>query len=109
MKAIIKTGGKEYLVEEGEIIEVERLSKQPGEKVIFEEVLAVGEKGKMDFGNPLVKGAKVEAEVLEEIKGEKKIAFKYRPKTNWHWKKGHRQIYTRIRITRILDGKGKGK
>ncbi len=102
MKAVIRTGGIEYLVEEGEVIEVKRLHKGKGEKVTFEEVLAVGEEGKMEFGTPVVKGARVEGEVLGEFKGEKKIAFKYRPKTDWHWKKGHRDILTRVKISRII-------
>jgi len=109
MKAIIRSGGKQYIVEEGEIITLERLNIPPGGKVKFEEVLAVGEKGNMKFGTPTLEGVKVEGEVLEEVKGEKVIAYKYRKKTDSHWKRGHRQMFTRVKITSILDQRGKEK
>ena len=109
MKAIIRTGGKQYIVKEGETIDIERLNISPGSKVEFKEVLALGEDGNMKYGNPLLKGVKVEGEILEEVKGEKKIAFKYRKKTDSHWKKGHRQIFTKVRITSIVDLKEKEK
>ncbi|NOZ64775.1 MAG: 50S ribosomal protein L21 [Caldiserica bacterium] len=109
MKAVIGTGGKQYIVEEGEIIEIERVGVPTGKKVEFKEVFALGEEGNMKYGNPILKGVKVEGEVLEEIKGDKKISFKYRKKTDAHWKKGHRQILTRVKITSIVDVEKKEK
>jgi large subunit ribosomal protein L21 len=105
--AVIKTGGKQYIVKEGQVLTVEKLVHE-GDKVTFDEVLLVadlpdgkaGEK-KAAIGQPLVKGAKVTATVLEEGKGEKKIVFRYKAKTRYHKKKGHRQLFTKVKITKI--------
>ncbi len=109
MKAVIGTGGKQYIVKEGEVIEIERVGVPAGKKIEFKEVFALGEEGNMKYGSPVLKGAKVKGEVLEEIKGDKKISFKYRKKTDSHWKKGHRQIFTRVKITSIIDAGEKEK
>lgn len=102
MKAVIKTGGKQYLVSEGDVLEIEKIADKSG-KVVFDEVLLVtNEDGKeLKIGNPLIKGAKVEAEVMEQGKAAKVIAFKMKRRKNYRRKVGHRQQFTRIKITKI--------
>lgn len=101
MFAVIKTGGKQYKVAEGDVLTVERLKpKDQSEDVIFEEVLLVAN-GEIKIGKPAVSGAKVTAKVLEDGKADKKIVFRYKSKTRQHKKKGHRQPYTKVQITKI--------
>ncbi len=98
MKAVIKTGGKQYYVEEGSIIYVEKLNGNDNDKVTFDEVLMLGDK----LGTPTVKGAKVEGEIVKHGKGKKIKIFTYKPNTTSTRKKqGHRQPYTEVRITKI--------
>lgn len=101
MYAIIKTGGKQYTVNEGDILKIEKLNVASGEKFMFEEVLAVSKDGDVKFGSPVVEGAKVEATVLEEGRGKKVIVFKYKPKKDYRKKQGHRQPYTKVKIDKI--------
>ena len=99
MFAVIKTGGKQYKVAEGDTLRVEKLESKDG-KVVFDEVLLVVN-GEVKVGQPTVSGAKVSAKIIEEGKGDKKIVFKYKSKTRQHKKKGHRQPYSKIEITKI--------
>ena len=99
MFAVIKTGGKQYKVAEGDVLRVEKLESKDG-NIVFEDVLLVVN-GEVKLGKPVVSGAKVSAKVLEEGKGEKKMVFKFKSKTRQHKKKGHRQPYTKIEITKI--------
>ena len=96
MFAVIKTGGKQYKVEVGSLLKVEKLAVEVGNEVTIEEVLMVGDK----VGTPFVNGAKVVAEVKEQGKGKKVINFKYNKKT-YYRKKGHRQQYTLIEVKDI--------
>jgi large subunit ribosomal protein L21 len=99
--AVIKTGGKQYKVTEGTILEVEKL-ETTDKKVSFDEVLLIADGDKVTLGMPLIKGAAVAAKVLvEEGKGEKKMVFRYHNKTRYRKKKGHRQPFTKIEITKI--------
>lgn len=101
MYAVIETGGKQYRVEEGDILSIEKLASEEGGNVNFEKVLLIsGEEG-IKVGKPYVEGASVEAEVLFHGKGKKIIVFKYKPKKNYHKKQGHRQPFTRVKITKI--------
>ena len=98
MKAVIKTGGKQYYVEEGQEIFVEKLEGNEGDKVTFSEVLVLGDR----IGNPTVKGAKVVATILKHGKGKKIRIFTYKPNTTSTRKKqGHRQPYTKVKIEKI--------
>lgn len=100
MYAIIKTGGKQYSVEEGKIITVEKLSVSEGEEVAFDEVLLIsGETVKI--GQPVVEGAKVTAKVLAQGKEKKIRIFKYKAKSNYRRRQGHRQPFTRVQIEKI--------
>ena len=100
MYAIIATGGKQYKVAEGDVIKVERLGAAAGEAVTFDQVLAVNN-GEMKIGCPTVEGATVSATVVKEGKGKKVIVYKYKRKTGYHKKNGHRQLFTEVKIEKI--------
>ncbi len=100
MYAIIATGGKQYKVAEGDVIKVEKLGASEGETVSFDQVLAVNN-GSLVLGNPTVKGAAVKATVVEEGKSSKVIVYKYKRKSGYHKKNGHRQLYTKVKIDSI--------
>jgi len=100
MYAIIATGGKQYKVAEGDIIKVEKLSLEAGQTVTFEEVLVVNN-GDLVVGNPTVANASVSATVVEEGKNKKIIVYRYKRKSGYHKKNGHRQPYTKVKIEKI--------
>ena len=100
MFAIIKTGGKQYKVSEGDVIKVEKIEAEAGDKIEFDQVLMVaGDDVKV--GSPVVEGAKVSAEVLDQKKDKKIVIFKFKAKKNYRKKKGHRQPFTRLEVTKI--------
>lgn len=101
MYAIIETGGKQYRVEEGQIIDVELLNAEVGADVGFDRVLAVKKDEKLQVGHPYLDGAVVRGKVLDHGKGKKIVVFKYKSKKNYRRKQGHRQPYTRIMIEKI--------
>ena len=101
MYAIITTGGKQYKVQEGDVVFVEKLAVEEGSAVTFDKVLAVSNEGKVTFGAPLLETASVNAKVLSHGKGEKIIVFKYKAKKNYRNKQGHRQPYTKVQIEKI--------
>ena len=101
MLAVIQTGGKQYLVAPGQKIKIEKVSKKEDSEITFNEVLLL-EKGKhLEIGTPLVKGAKVVGKVLSQGKSKKVIVFKYKAKTRYKVKKGHRQPFTEVEILKI--------
>jgi large subunit ribosomal protein L21 len=100
--AIIKTGGKQYKVAKDSVIEVERLSFKPGEKFSFEEILLSVSDKNVKIGKPMIKGAVVKAEVLENFKGEKLRISKFKAKSKYRRVTGHRQSLTRVKILDIL-------
>ena len=100
MDAIIATGGKQYKVAEGDIIRVEKLGVEAGETYAFDQVLAVNN-DKLVVGTPTVEGATVTASVIGDGKGKKVIVYKYKRKTGYHKKNGHRQQYTAVKIDKI--------
>lgn len=100
MYAIIATGGKQYKVAEGDIIRVEKLGVEEGENVTFDQVLAVRNDETIKAGED-VKDATVEAKVIGNGKARKVIVYKYKPKTGYHKKNGHRQQFTEVKITKI--------
>jgi len=99
--AVIRTGGKQYKVQEGEVLKLEKLAAEVGETVEFDQILAVKTDGELKIGTPYVEGAKVTAKVLEQGKGKKIVVFKYKPKKNYRRKQGHRQPFTSVRIEKI--------
>ncbi len=100
MYAIIATGGKQYKVAEGDIIKVEKLGVEAGETYTFDQVLAVND-DKLVVGTPTVDGATVTASVIGDGKGRKVTVYKYKRKTGYHKKNGHRQQYTAVKIDKI--------
>ena len=101
MYAVIKTGGKQYRVAKDDVLEIERLAGDAGAKIEFTEVLLVGEGASVKIGTPILSGAKVTAELVEQSRGPKLIAFKKRRRKNSRRKKGHRQDLSMVRITGI--------
>ena len=99
--AVIKTGGKQYLIKEGDVILVEKIAGQAGKRIVLDQVLLVADEKEVKVGVPLVSGAKIEAEILEQIKGPKVKVIKFKRKVRYHRKRGYRQPYTRIKITKI--------
>ena len=102
MFAVIKTGGKQYRVEENNVIKIEKLETTEGERIIFDHVLMVGDNSKATAGSPLVAGATVEAEVVKQMRDRKVIIFKKKRRHNYRRKQGHRQHLTVVRITKII-------
>jgi large subunit ribosomal protein L21 len=99
MRAVIKTGGKQYRVEPGDELDVEKLGEyDSGDEIEFDEVLAVGEGEDLEVGRPILEDASVTAEVLTHGREKKKIVFKKKPKQGFKSKRGHRQPFTKIRI-----------
>lgn len=101
MYAVIRTGGKQYRVAQGDKLRVEKLPGNVGESVTFEEVLLVGEGEGIKLGQPLVAGAKVEAKITAQDRDKKIIVFKFRRRKNYRRKAGHRQPFTALEITNI--------
>ena len=100
MYAIIATGGKQYKVSEGDYIRVEKLGVEPGTEVVFDQVLAVGGDD-VKIGTPTVAGASVAATAVVNGRAKKVVVYKYKPKTGYHKKNGHRQAFTQVRIDKI--------
>ncbi|MEK7173309.1 MAG: 50S ribosomal protein L21 [Patescibacteria group bacterium] len=99
--AVIKTGGKQYIVEPGKKIKVEKLEAEEGQEVIFDQVLLTSDVKKLLVGTPLVEGAKVTGKVLKQGRADKIVVFKYKPKKRYKKKQGHRQSFTEVEITKI--------
>lgn len=100
--AIVKTGGKQYRVSQGDVIDVDRLLAEAGGKVELTEVLLLSQGGAVTLGSPIIAGAKVVAEVQAQIRGEKVVVFRYKAKTRQGVKTGHRQPLTRLQVTEIV-------
>ena len=101
MFAVIRTGGKQYLVSPGDKIKIEKLEKEEGKEVTFTDVLLVEKSNKLEIGTPKVKGAKVVGKILKQDKAKKIIILKYKPKTRYKKKTGHRQPFTEVEILKI--------
>lgn len=101
MYAVVETGGKQYRVQEGDVITIEKLNVEAGESVVFDKVLAAGEGADIKVGKPYVEGCSVNASVVENGKGPKVIIFKFKAKKDYRKKQGHRQPYTMVKIESI--------
>ena len=105
--AIFKTGGKQYKVRASEILKIEKLGNPEGKKIEFNEILAYGNKENVELGSPIIKGAKIEAELLKNSKERTVLVFKKRRRKNSRKKYGHRQPFTLIKINKIFSKDGK--
>lgn len=101
MLAIIKTGGKQYKVAEGDKIKVEKLEGEAGAKITFEEVLFVGDEKDAKIGTPFIEGAKIEATIVGQGRHKKVWGIKHKPKKRYKVKFGHKQLYTEVQIGKI--------
>jgi len=101
MLAVIKTGGKQYLVTPGMKIKIEKIDKKEGSEITFPEVLLLEKNKRIEIGTPILKGVKVKGKILRQGKAKKVIIFKYKPKKRYKVKKGHRQPFTEVEILAI--------
>lgn len=102
MLAVIKAGGKQYIVKPGQKVKIEKIAGDAGKEVVFDDVLLVEDNvNAVKVGTPAVAGATVTGKILQQGKGEKVIAYKYKAKKRYHRKKGHRQLFTEVEITDI--------
>lgn len=101
MLAVIKTGGKQYIVSPGQKVKIEKISAQEGDNFAFDEVLLAADEEKVEIGTPLLKNAKVEAKVLKQGRADKLFVFHYHNKTRHRKKAGHRQPFTEVEIEKI--------
>ncbi len=101
MYAVVATGGKQYKVQEGEVLRVEKLAGEVGSEIAFDEVLMTSDGENVKIGQPLVEGAQVKGHIVEQGKSKKIIVFKYKRRKRYRRKQGHRQPYTAIKIDSI--------
>lgn len=101
MYAVIRTGGKQYRVSEGDVFSIERLPGDVGDKISFDDVLAVGAGGDLKVGDPNIAGAKVDAEIVLQGRARKVLVFKFKRRKGYKRTKGHRQYFTRVKINSI--------
>jgi len=109
MFAVIKTGGKQYKTQEGDVLHIEKINKKKGQKLTFDKVLLIVDDGKAVIGTPVVKDASVKAVVLDNIKDKKIIVFKKKRRKRYKKKAGHRQLLTKIKVEEIVYGKRTSK
>ena len=105
MLAVIKTGGKQYIVSPGQKIKIEKIQKKEGSEIAFSDVLLLEKNKKVEIGTPFLKGVKVTGKVLKQGKDKKVVIFKFKHSNRYHVKKGHRQPFTEVEITGIEAGK----
>ncbi len=101
MYAVIKTGGKQHRVSEGDVVAVEKITGGKGDAVVFDQVLMVEKEGDIRIGRPVVEGAKVTGEIISQTKAAKLIVFKMKKRKGYHKKNGHRQLLTSMKIREI--------
>lgn len=101
MYAIIETGGKQYKVSNGDLVKIEKIDAKVGDSVNFDKVLAFNDDNNLSIGNPTVSGKTVKATIVEQAKAKKVVVYKYKRKSGYHKKNGHRQLYTLVKIESI--------
>jgi len=102
--AVIRTGGKQYRVSEGDVLRVERLNAEVGDTIAFDQVLLVGEGSDVRLGSPVLEGGRVEAKVRSQGRGRKVEIVKFRRRQNYKRQRGHRQYFTEVEVTSIAGG-----
>ncbi len=104
MYALIQTGGKQFKVSEGTMLKVEKLAGEKGDTLVFDQVLMIaGDEGEAKIGSPILDGAKVTAEIIEQGKNKKVVVYKYKKRKNYRKKQGHRQPFTKV-IVKSIEG-----
>lgn len=103
MLAVIKTGGKQYLVKKGDRIKIEKLEGEEGKAITFSEVLFLGDENKVQIGNPFIKGAKAEGKILKQGRAKKVWGIKHKAKKRYKVKFGHRQMFTEVEIVKLAN------
>jgi len=102
MYAVIETGGKQYKVNEGDVFAVEKLNGEKSTAVVFDKVLLTADGAAVQIGQPYVNGVSVKAVIVDQVKADKVVIQKFRPKTGYNRKRGHRQNYTLVKIEKII-------
>ena len=101
MYAVVKTGGKEYRISQGDLIRVEKMEGKVGDQVTMKDILMVSHEGQVQVGNPLLANAVITGEIVQQVKGKKVLTYKMKRRKNYRRTKGHRQTYTYIRVNDI--------
>jgi len=104
MYAVVKTGGKEYRISQGDLIRVEKVEGKAGDQVTMKDILMVSHEGQVQVGNPLLANAVITGEIVQQVKGKKVLTYKMKRRKNYRRTKGHRQTYTYIRVNDISLG-----
>ncbi len=104
MYAVVKTGGKEYRISQGDLIRVEKMEGKVGDQVTMKDILMVSHEGQVQVGNPLLANAVITGEIVQQVKGKKVLIYKMKRRKNYRRTKGHRQTYTYIRVNEISLG-----
>ena len=104
MYAVVKTGGKEYRISQGDLIRVEKMEGKVGDQVTMKDILMVSHEGQVQVGNPLLVNAVITGEIVQQVKGKKVLTYKMKRRKNYRRTKGHRQTYTYIRVNDISLG-----
>jgi large subunit ribosomal protein L21 len=104
MYAVVKTGGKEYRISQGDLIRVEKMEGKVGDQVTMKDILMVSHEGQVQVGNPLLANAVITGEIVQQVKGKKVLIYKMKRRKNYRRTKGHRQTYTYIRVNDISLG-----
>jgi len=104
MYAVVKTGGKEYRISQGDLIRVEKMEGKVGDQVTMKDILMVSHEGQVQVGNPLLANAVITGEIVQQVKGKKVLTYKMKRRKNYRRTKGHRQTYTYIKVNEIAVG-----
>jgi large subunit ribosomal protein L21 len=104
MYAVVKTGGKEYRISQGDLIRVEKMEGKVGDQVTMKDILMVSHEGQVQVGNPLLANAVITGQIVQQVKGKKVLIYKMKRRKNYRRTKGHRQTYTYIRVNDISLG-----
>jgi large subunit ribosomal protein L21 len=104
MYAVVKTGGKEYRISQGDLIRVEKMEGKVGDQVTMKDILMVSHEGQVQVGNPLLANAVITGEIVQQVRGKKVLVYKMKRRKNYRRTKGHRQTYTYIRVNDISLG-----
>ena len=104
--AIVETGGKQYVVRTGDLLTIEKLAGEAGAEIALDRVLAVSDGRQLTVGHPVVAGAQVVGSIVAQTRAPKVVSYKYKRRKGFHWKKGHRQSVTKLKVLKVVSGHG---